>query len=252
VLETVDARVELLLSVAASESLVVLLTLRLPVFEEVLLVLSEAVEDLLASSEADLSEDLEAEASSESDTLDDFEAEASNELDWVADLEAAASRLALDDLESVAARLLSAELSCVVARLPVELEVSADVSAVVWLPFRAAPPLEADMSCAVVPLEAELSLPLVAVLLYAVLPLLLAEPSEPAMTAFPVEFVLLVELLVDPWVAEALPVEEFDLEALAFNEESLECEPVAESEAFALFEEELSFETEASALFDAV
>lgn len=130
-------RLELLFSVAVAESEVERLLFRLADFDDALDLLSEALSELLALSEADLSDDLLAEA----------------------------SRDALADLESLADRLLFDEESWLADRLALELEVSAELPEVVSVPFEAEPPFDADMLLAVVPLEDEFSLPLVAELL---------------------------------------------------------------------------------------
>lgn len=191
-LDTVAARLELLLSLAASESVVELLAFRLAFFAEDLLALSDAFSDWLASSEADLLDDLLAAAFRELELLDDLAAEASSELEFEADLLAAASSelefeadllaeasselefeadllaeassAAFAELELLADRLLSEELLLFEAEFEAELEVFEAVLAVVLLPLAAEPSL-ADMSCAVVPLEAEVLPPLVPLLL---------------------------------------------------------------------------------------
>jgi hypothetical protein len=191
-LDTLADRLELLLSLAASESLVELLAFRLAFFAEDLLALREAFSDWLASSEADLLDDLLAAAFRELELLDDllaaasreleleddllaaasseleFEAdllaEASSELEFEDDLLAEASNAALAELDLLADRLLSEELLLLEAEFEAELEVFEAVLAVVLLPL-VAEPSEADISCAVVPLEAEVLLPLVPLLL---------------------------------------------------------------------------------------
>lgn len=164
-LETVAARVELLLSLAARLSWVEWFASRLEVFEDDFAVLSEALADLLASNEDEFEDDLLAAASREAEFEDDLLAAASSESEFEDDLLAEAFRAALADFESLAERLLLEELSWLLARLPLELEVSADVPAVVLLPFEAVLPLVPVRLFAVVPLEDELSLPLVAALL---------------------------------------------------------------------------------------
>lgn len=90
-LETVVARLELLLSTFDRLSLVDLLASRLEELEEDLLALKEAFAALLVLIEADLSDDLEAEAFSAEDVLADLDAAASSELEFVADWAAEAS-----------------------------------------------------------------------------------------------------------------------------------------------------------------
>jgi hypothetical protein len=175
---TVEARLELLLSLAASESLVELLAFRLAFFAEDLLALREAFCDWLASSDVDLLEDLLAEALSELALFDALAAEASSELEFEADLLAAASSeleleedllaeafiAALADLESLADRLLSEELLLLEAEFEAELDVFEAVLAVVLVPLLAVPS-DAVRLLAVVPLEDEVLPPLVPLLL---------------------------------------------------------------------------------------
>jgi hypothetical protein len=189
---TLAARLELLLSLAASESVVELLAFRLAFFAEDLLALREAFSDWLASSEADLLDDLLADAFSELALFEDLLAAASSELEFEADLLAAASselefeadllaaasselefeadlladasNAALAEVELDAPRLAFEDLLLFEAEFEAELEVFEAVLAVVLVPFVAEPSV-ADMSCAVVPLEAEVLLPLVPLLL---------------------------------------------------------------------------------------
>ena len=176
-LDTLAARLELLLSLAARESLVELLAFRLAFFAEDLLALKDAFSDWLASSDADLLDDLLAAAFRELELLEDLAAEASSELEFEADLLAAASselefeadlladasNAALAEVELDAPRLAFEDLLLFEAEFEAELEVFEAVLAVVLVPFVAEPSV-ADMSCAVVPLEAEVLLPLVPLL----------------------------------------------------------------------------------------
>jgi len=182
--------VELLLSVATAVSVVDLLASRLAdlllelVFDRDLsdeaVTSSEADLSLVlleaASSEADWSCDLLAEASSEADLSLVLLAEASSEADWSCDLLAEASSEALADLESVADRLLSEDLEPLAERVPLPLLVPAEVPDVVLLPFVPEPSASAVMSFDVPPLEAELSAPLVAALSKDVVLLLVPGP----------------------------------------------------------------------------
>jgi hypothetical protein len=191
-LDTLAARLELLLSLAARESLVELLAFRLAFFAEDLLALKDAFSDWLASSDADLLDDLLAAAFRELELLEDLAAEASSELEFEADLLAAASselefeadllaaassELEFDDdllaeassaafaeVELVAPRLAFEDLLLLEAEFEAELEVFEAVLAVVLLPLVAEPSV-ADRLLAVVPLEAEVLLPLVPLLL---------------------------------------------------------------------------------------
>lgn len=262
-LDTLAARLELLLSLAARESLVELLAFRLAFFAEDLLALKDAFSDWLASSDADLLDDLLAAAFRELELLEDLLAAASSELEFEADLLAAASselefdadllaeasNAALAELDLLADRLLSEELLLLDAEFEAELEVFEAVLAVVLLPL-VAEPSEADMSCAVVPLEAEVLLPLVPLLLYAVLPVLVAEPSGPEETEFEVLLVFCVALAVPALDAEELSAADFVFDALAFSAEFELRDPFADREALALFEDEAFVESERFALFE--